>query len=244
MEYRQFGEEYQANQFQSNIDRIPKNVKTKINDDFIKKMIKEIHLHTNKYNPTPLNTKRFKIIFEEMIGSIYYNVYNNKKIKERHTEVHLIGMQYPEAFCNLMKNKYPELKKANTWKIMNAILKYSGFFTQYYINEQGWLYYAGANKEKNYCRQFDLFNNDKHILLTEFNSTNNLIINSLKYYLNTTINYINTIINNDLYNKIIFKDSINFNNLKKIKLLYYTVYFNTIEKNKSLLSYEFVHNST
>lgn len=185
--------------FISNIKYIPSHILAKIDKNFITLLIQQIQNNSNEYKATKKNINSFTIILKEMIGSMYYNAKNNKTVKHEFFKKHLIGMQYSTAFAVSLKQHYKkELETTDVWGIINIILKYSTLFVQYKANKRGW-YFNSNNKEKNFCRQFDLSFNTNHKILNDTQTISLLLYHSInnfikKYILNSSIKIKNNII--------------------------------------------------
>lgn len=197
------------NAFMSNIQHLPQhNISLLESNIFLNHIIGECN-----YKNSDLNRTKFSIILKEMFGYIYYNTINEKKVTEKHTYKHLVGIQYPENFALKMKSHYTELKTTDVFGIINVVLKKSGLFKQYYINNRGWQFNT-LNKDKNYCRQFDFKYNNNHILL----NTSNIINYCMAMFVKLTINkllsiqkiftyYINNLLGWDDYKECCFLNS-------------------------------------
>jgi hypothetical protein len=215
----------QVSGFISNIDKIPSHILKIIDKRFINTIMNQVYQNSKQYRYSNKNYKSFSIIIKEMIGTIYYNSHNNRKVKSSHTNHHIVGTQYSIKYCEELKNHYSELKNTNVWEIVNCILLQSNLFEQYFINKRGWRYNPKF-KENNYCRQFDLFNNKNHILLNSINHISFIIINSIKEYIvryNFVKKCINNIINIITYYSQTFYDVVhNFSLFPKDNLLLLT----------------------
>lgn len=193
--------EAQPEKFISNLEHIPSNILSLINEKFIKTILNQVFIYSREYRTTKKNIKSFEIVFKEMLGYIYYNSKNNKILKGDFNKKLLIGYQFSDAFFYTMKRHYPELKKVDVRTVGNCIMKFSGYFTQYYTNAQGWRWNE-KDMTRNFCRQFDIHTNTSHILLNNKDSISYIIHNSIKKYI-TLFSIINKLSNNN-YTKITY----------------------------------------
>jgi hypothetical protein len=206
----------QVDGFISNTDKIPMQVNSLINKNFIKTIMNQVYKNSKQYKYSKKNYRSFEIIIKEMIGSIYYNTKNNRQVKKNHTIQHLVGAQYSVRYCEALKEHYNELKNTDVWEIVNCILLSSNYFKQYFINSRGWRYNP-THRENNYCRQFDIFSNSRHLILNDTTRISFLIINSIKEYINL-YNLISKSYNNIIniityYSRTLYEVVQDFNNI-------------------------------
>ena len=185
--------------FFSNYDLIPENIKIMIgNDSFISKVIIKSNHHTKV---TQRNIKIYKILLFEILGKFFYNIDNQKLLKNKNLpEKLLIGEQFSKKFCELIKNKYDILKHTDVYHVISAILRNSSIFKQFKSNSIGY-YYDSLNPEESYCRQFTLTDN-----------INNDIKFSKKQLINHILNSINSLIDkfNSWIVQLIKRNKINY----------------------------------
>jgi hypothetical protein len=184
------------NQYRSQSKHIPQNIKYLIEDE---KLIKSI-IYFTRYKYTKRNIAIFKIVLTEMLGTFYYDTINVKQLKPDQNPKFLIGSQFSQTMCNLLKQYYPELKRIAVYKLVRKILHYSGLFKLYNpFNStycRSWVFFK-KNNENNKCNQWLLNNN----LTMEYTTIN---LSSI----------ILTVLNS--YIKSIYKIFINYSNLKNI----------------------------
>ncbi len=191
-------ESFKPNEFISNIQHIPTNILSLIEN----KKFLTLLINNSGYKNTELNHKKFSIIFKEMIGYYYYNSINPKQIKNKKSDKYLRGIQYSEQYASRLKEFYKEdLSNTNVFGIINSILKKSTLFKQYKWNYKGW-YYNALKKENNYCRLFNFTSNSikKDIL----NNKNNISFHILKSIsnLDSYLTDINNFIYRTFFNEI------------------------------------------
>jgi hypothetical protein len=164
---------HRPEKFISNIKHIPKQILTIIEN---KKLLNHI-IEKSSYKLTNINKHKFSICFKEFIGYMFYNTINKKTSDKTK---YLIGTQLSEQYCIMLKQHYGHLFKAfNPHEIIKCILQHSNLFKQYKHNYRGWLYNPD-NPEFNFCKQYDLSNNNKHYLLDNSNILCYLLLNIIQ----------------------------------------------------------------
>jgi len=164
---------HRPEKFISNIKHIPKQILTVIEN---KKLLNQI-IEKSGYKLTNINKHKFSICFKEFIGYMFYNTINKKTSNKTK---YLIGTQLSEQYCIMLKQHYGHLFKAfNPHEIIKCILQHSSLFKQYKHNYRGWLYNPD-NPEFNFCKQYDLSNNNKHYLLNNSNILCYLLLNIIQ----------------------------------------------------------------
>ena len=145
--------------FISNIQHIPENIKTIINDDiFIQQIIEKC-----RYKISQRNIEIFKTILNEIIGYCYFLINSKHKTINNEKDIELLkGFQFSQSYCNALKEYY-NFPTIDIYKITRLICNSDILFSKVKLHNYK-QYVFSLNKSNNYCIQYSVgsFNYYKH----------------------------------------------------------------------------------
>lgn len=183
-------EKYKPKSFLSNIDYIPDNIKTILNNPLIISKFC-IYRESNYLSIRDRNYRETSIMIQEVIGKILYDLHNPVNIDDKLTGKELsehlsIGSSISYTFLEKLKNHYN--MQGDIFKMFNHFVKYSGIIDQYIHDERGYRF-ATKNGDISYSRQFIVKDTlkDKRILIDDVIDSLIKSLRSMVRLLDTTI---------------------------------------------------------